>query len=78
MTTALTQEVYDAVHAHAYANYSKGWDFVVECYGFDDVAFLLEASPAALTDAKKAIAWFAKMVKVQKEAASNARFGDEF
>ncbi len=33
----LTNETYKAVMDFAYANYENGWDFVVECWGFEDV-----------------------------------------
>jgi len=32
------REIIAAVEAHAKKNYNKGWDFVVECYGADEIA----------------------------------------
>ena len=37
----------DAVKGHAVRNYEKdGWDYIVECYGDEDIAALIEAADA--------------------------------
>jgi hypothetical protein len=41
MTNIDKQFLYDAVMKHAYANYERGWDCVVECYDKSDIFEML-------------------------------------
>jgi hypothetical protein len=47
------QAMIQAIRKHAEANYNKGWDYVVECWGDGDI---LEELSEAKMDLKKAIA----------------------
>ena len=66
-TTYTKEELVSIVKAHAYDNYTKGWDIIVECYTDAEIC---QELGGAKTKAG-AIAKFGAIVNLNKEAASN-------
>lgn len=64
MQPMTTNEIAEAVKAHAIANYQKdGWDYLVECYSLNDIVKWIEEK--GWTDAQQAIEGIGEMLKVQ-------------
>lgn len=60
------REIYDRLYSHAVANYSnKGWDFFVECCGFDD--FCKRAAEVGFSTYEEAFEYYADVYGVMNE-----------
>lgn len=61
------EEMVGHVQAHAHTNYSKGWDFIVECYTTAELAETLKASK--VRSLSGALKLFADVVKHNSDVA---------
>lgn len=64
MQPMTTNEIAEAVKAHAIANYEKdGWDYLVECYSLKDIVRWIEEK--GWTDAQQAIEGIGEMLAIK-------------
>ncbi len=65
------QEMFDALQQHARKNYTKGWDWIVECEEFGD--FMTEVKNHELADWHQVFEHYEIAVKLRKDYADDIR-----
>jgi hypothetical protein len=61
------EEVAASVQVHAHNNYSKGWDFIVECYNTAEI--VEELKSAKVRSVSGALKHFGQRVKVSNDVS---------
>lgn len=69
-----SQALIAAVREHARKNYSKGWDFVVECYEDEDILRIIGDSATTVDAAIKRMAENVSLNDEQRRAVENEIF----
>ena len=65
------REMYDALQKHARANYTKGWDWVVECMEFRD--FQIECEAESLDTWDKVMLRYTDEVELRNDRYMDVR-----